>query len=101
MLTQEQTNAVLAAMESTGKRDWEVFAEQGIAISELRGFRGDNRSAVAAALDRHRRPPKPMDQWTQEQLQEEINRLSALRLAKPKKAARIDAMIAEIEALLE
>lgn len=90
-LTEQQKESILALVRPTGSGIHKALSDLGLEVT----------SEVIDLLGRLKIPHTPIEEWTQEQLQEEINRMEALKAAHPEKEARANARIAEVTALLE
>jgi len=100
VLTEDQKTSILEKMAG-GLNIRQAFIDLDLSTDDIRGFREEKRLELRAIREALRIPTSPLEEWTQSQLQEEINRMEALKAAHPEKESRADARIAEVEALLE
>lgn len=91
-LTEQEKENVLAAARPTRRGVFQAISDLGLAATA---------QEVGELVDALRVPSAPIEEWTQAQIQEEINRMTALKVVHPEKSARADAHIAEVTALLE
>lgn len=91
-LTEQQKESILALIRPTGRGLHKALSDLGLEATS---------QEAGELLARLRVPRTPMEEWTKAQLQEETNRMEALKAAHPDKEARADARIAEVAALLE
>lgn len=100
-LTGEQKAAVLASMNEDGKSERKAFIALSLPLEDLRTFRDELRTSIRGVKEDFKVPRAPLNEWAPGQLGKEKGRMNALKAAKPAKAARANARIAEIDELLE